>query len=570
VKRTLPVAPWIADYQLSWLRPDLIAGITVAVLLIPQSMAYALLAGLPPITGMYAALAALVAYALAGSSRHMSVGPAALDSILLASGVSLIATAGSDEYLAIAILLAALVGIIQLGMGFLRLGFMVNFLANPVISGFTSASAVIIGASQLKHVLGIDIPSSQTLVQTLSALIKNLHQFNPVALAMGIAGIVAMWVIKRFFPRAPAALVLLILATIVVWLTGLDQRNIEIIGAVPEGLPTVSLPVFDHELLARVLPLAITIALIGFMESISMAKRVAADQRYKINSNRELVGLGCANLASGVCGGYPVAGSLSRTAVNAANGAQSQLSSLFTAALLALVLVALTPLFYYTPQVCLAVIIISALMSLIDIDEPRRLWRVNKKDLAILVLAFVATLLMGVQNGILLSVMASIVLIFSRITRPPVVEFGQSPKHGELRNIEREANARLIPGLLVFRIDSSLYFANASYLEDRVFEALSRREDPIVAFLFDASSINEIDSSAITALDDIAHELHELGIQMYLTNVRGRVLDMLQHAGFYDSLGAENFFHSKRAAIASISQRHDLELPYPVAQGATA
>ncbi len=568
MKSRLPVPPWIADYQMSWLRPDLIAGITVAVLLIPQSMAYALLAGLPPITGMYAALAGLVAYALAGSSRHMSVGPAALDSILLASGVSLIATAGSDEYLAIAILLAVLVGIIQLGMGFLRLGFMVNFLANPVISGFTSASAIIIGASQLKHLLGIESPSSQTLVQTLTGLARNLPQFNPVALGMGLAGVAAMWGLKRFFPRAPAALILLIVATIVVWASGLDQHGIKIIGSVPEGLPSLALPVLDHELLARVLPLAITIALIGFMESISMAKRIAADQRYKVDSNRELAGLGCANFASGICGGYPVAGSLSRTAVNASSGARSQLSSLFTAAMLALVLVALTPLFYYTPQVCLAVIIITALMSLIDLDEPRRLWRVNKKDLVILVLAFIATLLMGVQNGILLSVMASIVLIFSRITRPPVAEFGQSPDNGELRNLAREANARVIPGLLVFRIDSSLYFANASYLEDRVFEALSRREDPIEAFLFDASTINEIDSSAISALDDIAHELRELGIEMYMTNVRGRVLDMLQHAGFYDKLGSDNFFFSKRAAIATISQRHNLELPHPLKQGA--
>jgi SulP family sulfate permease len=568
VKKTLPVAPWIADYQLSWLRPDLIAGITVAVLLIPQSMAYALLAGLPPITGMYAALAALVAYSLAGSSRHISVGPAALDSIMLASGVSLIASAGSDEYLAIAILLAALVGIIQLCMGFLRLGFMVNFLANPVISGFTSASAIIIGASQLKHLLGIEIPSSQTLVQTLSALAHNLDQFNPVALAMGLFGIAAMWAIKRLSPKIPAALVLLVLATIVVWLTGLDKHGINIIGTVPEGLPTLKLPVFDHELVARVLPLAITIALIGFMESISMAKRVAADQRYKIDSNRELIGLGSANLASGISGGYPVAGSLSRTAVNSSSGARSQLSSLFTAAMLALVLVALTPLFYYTPKVCLAVIIISALMSLIDIEEPKRLWRVNKKDLIILVLAFVATLLMGVQNGIMLSVMASIVLIFSRITRPPVVVFGQSPDTGELRNIAREANAQVIPGLLVFRIDSSLYFANASYLEDQVFERLSQRNDPIVAFLFDASSINEIDSSAISALEDILHEFRELGIEMYVTNGRGRVLDMLQHAGFYDNLGEDHFFYSKRSAIAHISQYHNLDLPYAAKGGA--
>jgi SulP family sulfate permease len=319
------------------------------------------------------------------------------------------------------------------------------------------------------------------------------------------------------------------------------------------------------DLVSQILPLAITLALIGFMESIAMAKRIAADQRYKIDANRELLGLGASNLASGLIGGYGVAGSLSRTAVNASIGARSQLSSLITAALLALVLVALTPLFYYTPKVCLAVIIISALASLVDLEEPKRLWRVNKKDLLILVLAFFATLVMGIQNGIMLGVMASIGLIFSRITRPPVAVFGQVPESGALRNVARVDQAKLIPGLLIFRIDSSLYFANASYLQDRVYEALAQRPDPIKAFLFDASSINEIDSSAIDALGDILEEFRELGIQMYFTNVRGRVLDMLQRSGFYAEVGAEHFFYSKHSAAEQIKQ----SLATPTADPAT-
>ncbi len=515
-------------------------------------MAYGLLAGLPPITGLYAALAALVVYALSGSSRQMSVGPVALDSILLASGVSLLSQPGSADYLAIAVLLAVLVGVIQFGMGYLQLGFMVNFLANPVISGFTSAAALIIGASQLKYLLGVDITASQNLVQTLAALADTIDQANAITLAMGIAGLALLLALKRWLPRVPAALAVMILGTLLVWLTGMENRGVAIIGTIPSGLPRLQLPVIDLDLTTQILPLAITIALISFMESIAVAKKIAADQRYNIDSNRELMSLGASNLAAGCVGGYPVAGSLSRTAVNASSGARSQVSSLFTAAMLALVLVALTPLFYYTPKVCLAVIIISALAPLIDIEEPRRLWRVSKKDLLILALAFFATLVMGVQNGVLLGVMVSIALIFSRITRPPIVLFGQVAKTGALRNMERSADAQIIPGLLIFRIDASLYFANASYLQDRIYEALAARQDRVQALLFDASSINEIDSSAIAALENLLREFREANIELYFTNVRGRIADMMQRSGFYQQVGAVHFFYSKRTAVDHI------------------
>ncbi len=547
-----PIAPWLRDYKLAWLRPDLLAGLTVAVLLIPQAMAYGLLAGLPPVTGLYAALAALIVYALSGSSRQMSVGPVALDSILLASGVGLISQAGSADYITIAMLLAVMVGAIQFAMGYLRLGFMVNFLANPVISGFTSAAAIIIGVSQLKHLLGVDIVTSQNPFHTLRALAANIDQANYATALLGLGGLLLIVVLKRVHRQIPAALIVMILATLLVWLGKLDNAGIAILGDVPSGLPRLQLPLVDLDTLARVVPLAITIALVSFMESVAVAKKIAAAQRYKIDGNRELMGLGASNMAAGFVGGYPVAGSLSRTAVNAATGAKSQMSSLFTAAALVLVLVALTPVFYYTPKVCLAALIISAVGALIDIDEPRRLWRVNKKDLALLVLAFLATLVMGVQNGVLLSVLASIALIFSRITRPGVAVFGQVPTTGALRNMARAADAEEIPGVLIFRIDASLYFANASYLQDRLYEALAAREDTIEAVLFDASTVNDIDSSAISTLEDILKDLRESGIDLYFTNTRGRVMDMMQRSGFYQAVGADHFFFSKRTAVDHI------------------
>lgn len=547
-----PHASWLRTYHLAWLGPDLLAGLTVAVLLVPQAMAYAMLAGLPPISGLYAALGALVVYALLGSSRQLSVGPVALDSILVASGVGLIAQAGSANYIAIAMLLALMVGAIQVGMGMLRLGFLVNFLANPVISGFTSAAAIIIAVSQLKHLIGVEVATSQNPFLTLYQLGGSLGQANLPTVVLGLACLATLWILKKLHRQVPAALIVLALATSAVWLLGLEAMGVAVIGQVPAGLPRLQLPDVDLRTVLQVVPLAITIALVGFMESVAVAKKVAADQRYRIDGNRELGSLGASNIAAGLSGGYPVAGGFSRTAVNVSAGAKSQLSSLFTALALAAVLLTLTGAFKQTPKVCLAVIIIAAVGSLVDLEAPRRLWQVNKKELLLLGMAFFATLAFGVQNGVLLSVLASIALIFSRITRPPVAVFGKVPATGAIRNMARAPQAEEVPGILVFRVGASLYFANTSYVQDRLYEALGQREDLVHSVLFDASTINEIDSSAISGLQDLARDLRENGMDLYFTNTRGRVIDVMKRGGFYQQLGADHFFFSKRTALDHI------------------
>ncbi len=548
-----PLLFWVASYRRDYIKNDVAAGITVAVLLIPQAMAYALLAGLPPITGLYAALASLVIYALLGSSRHLSVGPVALDSLLVASGLgALIAGATGEAYLSYAITLAVMIGSIQILMGLLRMGYLVNFLANPVINGFTSAAAIIIALSQLKHLLGVEVTASQHAHSLLLQLAEQAANVHAATLATGCVCLVTLLILRRAFPQLPAAPVTVALSTVTVWLADLETMGVSVVGAIPQGLPALSVPNIEIERVLMLLSLATTIALVSFMESIAVAKRFAAQNRYEVNANRELVSVGASNVGAGFAGGYPVAGSFSRTAINADSGAKTPLASLVTAALIALTLFALTPLFYYTPIACLAAVILVAIKGLIDLREPRRLYKINKKDFSLLLFAFFATLLVGIQYGVLLSVLVSIMLIFSRITRPPVVHFGRLPNSNIFRNLDRDPHAKIIPGVIIFRIDASLYFANVTYLKDKIYEAIAEREDKIHAFLIDASTTNEVDTSAITCLQEILYEFRETGIELYFTNVRGRIRDAMRLSGFADQLGEEHFFFSKTAAVKHI------------------
>ncbi|MGI9284312.1 MAG: SulP family inorganic anion transporter, partial [Pseudomonadales bacterium] len=337
----------------------------------------------------------------------------------------------------------------------------------------------------------------------------------------------------------------------------LDDTGMSIVGTIPRGLPALNVPDMDADRIFLLLTLAATIALVSFMESIAVAKRFAAQNRYEVDANRELVSVGAGNVAAGFVGGYPVAGSFSRTAINADAGAKTPLASIVTATIIALTLIALTPLFYYTPIACLAAVILVAIKGLIDLEEPSRLFKINKKDFSLLLFAFFATLMLGIQYGVLLSVLASIILIFSRITRPPVVRFGRLPGTSIFRNLDRDSNAKIIPGVIIFRIDASLYFANVTYLKDKIYEAIAEREDKIHAFVIDASTTNEVDTSAITCLQEIAYEFKQTGTELYFTNVRGRIRDTMRRSGFLDQLGEDHFFYSKTAGIKNIEERQE-------------
>jgi sulfate permease, SulP family len=564
-----PILTWLPNYDRADLRGDLGAGLTTAVMLIPQAMAYAMLAGLPPIHGLYAATLPLLAYAVFGSSRQLAVGPVAMDSLLVAVGVGAIAGVGSDAYLEYAILLAAMVGLIQIGLGLARAGFLVNFLSRPVISGFTSAAALIIGFSQLEHLLGIDLGRSEHVHTLLLEAARRITETSPATLAIGLGSVVALIVLRRLRPTIPNALVVVVLATLLVWLLGLDAAGVAIVGEVPRGLPRPGLPRVDLEVARELLVTAVTIAFVSFMEAISVAKAVASwaakpgpDGRErevaKVEPNRELIGLGAANLLGSVVRGYPVAGGLSRTAVNVQAGARTGLAGIITALVVVATLLVLTPLFFYLPKAALAAIVMTAVFGLIDVAMVRRLWKVERNDLAMLLLTFIATLALGIMQGILVGVAASIVWFVARQTRPHTAVLGRLPGTTVYRNVDRFAEAERVPGVIVIRVDAQFYFGNVDFLERKIealLESAAARGETTRAIVIDACAINRLDSSADAALHELESSLRERGIELYFASVKGPVRDMMQRSGLHERLGEGRFWMTVHDAVLAALHR---------------
>ena len=564
MKKFFPALEWLLRYDINNWKGDLAAGLTVAVMLIPQGMAYALLAGLPPIIGLYASVVPLLVYALFGTSRQLAVGPVAMVSLLVASGVSHLAEPGSSHYILLAALLAAIVGVIQLGMGLSRLGFLVNFLSHPVISGFTSAAALIIGFSQLKHLLGISLANSHHIHSIIWEALQRIGEINPATLLIGLGSIALLLAIKRRYPAFPGALVVVLVSTLLTWTLALKETGVRIVGDVPGGLPLPALPALEWEALIALLPIAVTISLVGFMESIAVAKSFANKHRYEVDANQELVGLGLANIAAGVFSGYPVTGGFSRTAVNDQAGARSGMASIITALMIAVTLMFLTDLFYFLPTAVLGAIIMVAVFGLIDYREMRHLYHVKRSDFYLLMLAFFATLTLGIENGILLSVVASLVIVIKRTTHPHTALLGQIPGSEIYRNIERYPEAQTFPGLVIFRMDAPLYFANTAFLKDRLLTI--EKKYPLRAIIFDASSVNDIDATADAAFQEVVKALRGRGIELYFSNLKGPVRDVMRRSGFYDLLGTDHFFFSNHDAVQHVLGR-DVDVRHELPQG---
>lgn len=547
--RFFPVVGWLRAYPKAFLRSDLSAGFTTAVMIIPQAMGYAMLAGLPPIVGLYAALTPIFAYALLGTSRQLSVGPVATDSLLVATAVGGMANAGSDQYVAIAMTLAVLVGLVQLTLGMLRMGFVVNFLSRPVISGFTSAAALIIGASQLKYLLRVPLPQTHLVHRVLWEALRQIPQVHLLTLLLGASSVVLLVWMKRALPKWPRALLLVTATTLLVSALGWADTGVQIVGAVPSGLPKLRLPRLDFALWQALLPSAVTIALVGFMEAISVGKHFARENRYEIEPSQELVALGVANLSGGLFGGYPVAGGFARSAVNAASGARTQLSAIITAAMVGVTLIALTPLLYFMPKAALAAIILTAVAGLVDLDEPRRLWRMKRVDLGLLVFTFGMTLSIGIQWGIVLGVAASILLFVIQTTRPHFAVLGQVPGTETYLNIKRHPHAREVPSVLVVRVDAQFYFGNVSFLKETLRALEAERSGRVRAVVLDASGMNQLDSSAEAALREIDQDYSERGVRLFFARVKGPVRDVMYRSGLLKRLNDEGriFFRTHDA-----------------------
>jgi len=534
---------WIKNYKASYLSGDLTAGITVGVMLIPQGMAYAMLAGMPPIFGLYCATIPLIIYAFLGSSPQLAVGPVALVSLLVASSIGLLAETTSESYILYAVTLSLMVGIILFAMGVFRLGFLVNFLSHPVIAGFISAAAIIIGVSQLKHIFGIDIPRS-SFSNMLSDTFSAIGQTNPCSLAIGITTMAFLFISKKIDKRIPGALIVVILSIFAVKLLNLESQGLKLIGEVPAGLPAISIPSFDMGIIKTLLPIALTISFIGFMESIAVAKAIQKKHKdYHILPNQELIALGAANIFGSFFQAYPVVGGFGRSAVNDQAGAKSGLASIISAIIIILTLLFFTDLFQKLPMAVLAAIIIVAVIGLIDFKEAQFLWKNDKRDFSLFLITAIATLVFGIEEGILAGVLLSIGLLIYRVSNPHSAVLGKVPGSAGYRNIDRFDHLKTEEDILIIRFDGRIYFANAPSFRETISTNIERFPDAKF-ILIDASSINGLDSTAVHMLQDIDAELQEKGKSLCFASVKGPIRDIMHKYEIINEENAWKFFLS--------------------------
>ena len=563
LSRYLPFTRWLFHYRSADLPSDIVAGIVTAIMLIPQSMAYAQLAGLPPQTGLYASVVPLIIYALLGTSGQLSVGPVAITSLLVFSGVSVLADPGSPRYLQLVLLLALMVGATKLLLGGLRLGVILNFISHPVLAAFTTASALIIATGQLKYMLGYKV-GGEHIYETLYQAAAGLAGTNLVTLAIGLASIALLLFFRKGLrplltnaglkPLAVtlivsgAPLVTVLLGSLATWLLRLDQTaGVAVVGAIPAGLSPLSWPGLNLSDAQALGPTAATIVLVSVVESIAVAKALASKRRQAIDPNQELIALGAANLAAGLFSGYPVTGGFARSVVNFQAGAITGLASLITAGGIALILLFFTPLFYFLPQAVLAATVIVAVFGLVDLKEPAHIWQANRGDAATWGVTFAAVLLLGIETGIFVGVGSSLLLYLWRTSRPHIAVVGRLGESEVYRNVLRY-EVTTWPTVAAVRVDESLYFANTSYLEEALLRIVAERPE-LKHLVLIGSAINFIDSSALYTLEALIQELRDGGVQLHLAEIKGPVMDGLKRAHFVDKLGLEHVHLTTHAAM---------------------
>jgi sulfate permease, SulP family len=534
--RYVPITRWVPDYDRRDLRSDLAAGLTIGAMLVPQGMAYALLAGLPPEIGLYASIVPVIFYAIFGTSRQLAVGPVAIVSLLTATALSSMFEQGTAGYISAAALLALMVGVVHLVLGFGRLGFVVNFLSHSVLVGFTAAAAIIIGFSQVKHILGIKIPHTEQFHETVTEVVKAAGDTHGTTLALGAGSVVLLLAMKRYMKKVPSALVVVVASIAAVQLFGLDERGVKTVGEIPSSLPAFGLPDLDLDTMGSLVTTALVITLVGFMESIAVAKVYARRHRYDVEPNQELIALGAANVASGLFGGYSVTGGFSRTAVNDTAGARTPLASIITALLVLVTVLFFTPLFEQLPQAALGAIIIVAVLNLIDVKEMRHIAHVKRSDLVGLGVAFGATLVLGIELGILVAVVASMLVVFARMSKPHTATLGRIPGTTSYRNVARFPEAEVEEGIRVVRIDAAMSFANAQFVKRLTLDAAAAIEAEPRVLVLDCSGINDIDATGAETLSEIITDLDEGPVTLHLADVKGPVRDVLRRSGLWDRL----------------------------------
>ncbi|MCT4372931.1 sulfate permease [Yangia mangrovi] len=561
--RYLPILDWARSYDRDTATSDLVAAVIVTIMLIPQSLAYALLAGLPAEMGLYASILPLVAYAIFGTSRALAVGPVAVVSLMTAAAIGQLGLSDPAQIALAAVTLAFISGVFLVAIGVLRLGFLANFLSHPVIAGFITASGVLIAASQLKHIFGISA-EGHTLVDLVGALIAHLPETNFITLAIGAAATgFLFWVRKGLKPllrkmglgprmadilakAGPVAAVAV--TTLLTWGLGLNEMGVKVVGEVPMGLPPFSVPSFDLSMWKTLLMPAVLISIIGFVESVSVAQTLAAKRRQRIDPDQELIGLGASNIGSALSGGFPVTGGFSRSVVNFDAGAETPAAGAYTAVGIGLATLVLTPLLFFLPRATLAATIIVAVLSLVDFSILKKTWTYSKVDFTAVSATIVLTLLVGVEVGVSAGVLLSILLHLYKTSKPHVAEVGLVPGTHHFRNVLRH-DVETLPGVLTLRVDESLYFVNARFLEEYVLTRVAEcRNLRHVVLMFPA--VNEVDMSALETLEEINRRLSEQGIILHLTEVKGPVMDRLKRSHFLHELSGQVFLSQYEAWCA--------------------
>ncbi len=548
--RFLPFMAWIGDVRKpEIMRADLIAGITVALVLVPQSMAYAQLAGLPAYYGLYASFLPGIIAALFGSSRQLATGPVAVVSLMTASALEPIAGANPELYVAYAIMLALMVGIFQVGLGLLHMGVLVNFLSHPVVVGFTNAAAIIIGTSQLDKLFGVSVEKAEHTYETVfNTLVAATHSTHLETMLMAILALAIMIILKRYFPKVPNVLAAVVITTLLSWQLNFEEMGGAVVGTIPAGIPPIALPTINFQVMAQLLSVTIVISVIGFMEAISIAKAMATRTRQRLDANQELVGQGLGNIMSSLSGGYAVSGSFSRSAVNISAGAKTGFSAVVTGIVVGITLIALTPLLYHLPQATLASVIIMAVINLVKVDPIKHAWKVQRHDAVVAVVTFLLTMVWAphLDKGIMVGVISSLGLFLYRTMAPRVAVLSRDPD-GTLRDAEVR-KLQTCRNISVIRFDGPLYFANTGYFEDKIMERVALKPD-LKFVIIDAEGINEIDATGEEMLHNLIGRLKEAGVELIIARAKKQIWDAFERTKLIEQLGRDHMFALRTQAF---------------------
>jgi SulP family sulfate permease len=550
IARFFPIIKDLLTYNQATLFSDLIAGLSIAVIVIPQGLAYAMIAGLPPIYGLYAALIPQLIHGILGTSRHPAVGPVALDSLVVAIALGALSLSGIGEVIAAAVFLATMVGVLQLTMGLLQMGVLANYLSRPVISGFTSAAAIIIGLSQVEHLLGLQIESSNQIQKMILSVIQNFNETHLITVAVGLSAMSLILITKKYLPKFPSALIVSVFGVLLIWITRWDLHGVEIVGYIPAGLPDVGLLTVSPDLMRDMLPFALTLAVIGYVEIISITKELEEqEEKYSLKPNKELMALGTANLVGSFFQSYPVSASFSRSAVKFQAGAKTGMTAVFSALIVGLTLLFFTSLFFYLPIAILAGIIMVAVIRLINVRYAIDLYKTRRDEFFLLLMTCLLTLFVGISEGILIGALLSLLLMVIRTSKPHYAVLAKVSGTNYYKNVTRfETDTKINDDILIIRFDAQLFFGNRDYFRKIVFEEMEKKPN-LKGLILVARGITYIDSSGLSTLGAMIKSFQQEGILFMVAGAIGPARDVLQQSKLTDLIQEKNMFAKTADAV---------------------